>query len=123
MDYNDINNKWKLFLAENTFKEDKLVNPKKKKKKKHKEDGKEIIVSDKQKCMDEGSDCMEERNENYGSFANSGSNTSEGYAENALEEDQLEEMSGMSGGAVAGYAANAFGDVPFKRKKPRKQWG
>lgn len=121
MDYSDINNKWKLFLAENTFKEDKLINSKKKKSKKNKEDGgKEIIVSDKQKCMDEGSDCMEERNENDGSFANSGSNSAGGYAENAVEEEQLEEMSAMSAGAVEGHAGGSKGPWMSKKEFNRK---
>ena len=51
MNYKDINDKWKSFLFENAFKEDKIIDPKKKKKKrkpekKHKEDGKEIITNE-----------------------------------------------------------------------------
>ena len=100
MNYSDINNKWKSFLAENTFKEDKVVSKKKKKKK----DGKEIIVSEKQNCMDEGSGCMEEGDlEEFGTDLQS--------------EEQLEEMSGMSGiggGDVQGFAGPTFG-------KPKKR--
>lgn len=43
MNYKEINDKWKVFLAENTFKEDAIVKPEKKKKRK---DKKEIIVSE-----------------------------------------------------------------------------
>ena len=56
MNYKDINDKWKSFLFENTFKEDIIFSPeqekKKKKKKKEKnaekkrEDGKEIITNE-----------------------------------------------------------------------------
>ena len=77
MNYKEISDKWKVFLAENTFKEDIVIKPEKKKKRN--KDKKEIIVSEKEKCMDEGSGCMEEW-------------------------EELEEQ-GMSGGAVAGYAA------------------
>jgi hypothetical protein len=44
MDYKDINDKWKHFLAENAFKEDKLINGTKKKKRR--KDKKELITSE-----------------------------------------------------------------------------
>jgi len=58
MDYGDINNRWKQFLAENTFKEDK----KKKSLKKNidKKTGKEIIVSEKEEEKLEDSETIEE---------------------------------------------------------------
>lgn len=43
MNYKEINDKWKVFLAENAFKEDIVIKPEKKKRKKKKE----IIVSEK----------------------------------------------------------------------------
>ena len=78
MNYKDINDKWKSFLFENTFKEDVIFSPdqekKKKKRKKEKnaekkkEDGKEIITNE-----------FEE-----------------------FEEERLEEFSGAGG--IAGYS-------------------
>lgn len=43
MEYKDINDKWKAFLAENTFKEDKVIGDKKKKRRK---DKKKLITSE-----------------------------------------------------------------------------
>jgi len=43
MNYKDINDKWKAFLTENTFKEDKIIPSKKKKR--HK-DKKKLITSE-----------------------------------------------------------------------------
>lgn len=43
MNYKDINDKWKVFLTENTFKEDKVIPSKKKKR--HK-DKKKLITSE-----------------------------------------------------------------------------
>ena len=76
MNYKEINDKWKVFLTENAFKEDIIIKPGKDKKKK-KKGKKKIIVSEKDDCMEEGSKCMEEW-------------------------DELEETSGAS--AAAGYA-------------------
>ncbi len=45
MNYKDINDKWKMFLTENAFKEDIVIKPEKDKKKK-KKGKKEIIVSE-----------------------------------------------------------------------------
>lgn len=96
MNYSDINNRWKQFLAENTFKEDALIDKEKKKKhkekKKERKDGKEIIVSEE-----------DEVNE-FEEF-----------------EESLEEMSAMSGmgsggGDVQGYAGNAFAQSKKKSK-------
>ena len=89
MNYKDINDKWKTFLAENTFKEDIVIRPEKKKKRK--KDKKEIIVSEKEKCMDEGSGCMEEWEE----FQNE-------------DEKSLEETSTVSGGSVEGGSGSPF---------------
>jgi len=89
MSYNDINNRWKNFLAENTFKEDALVSKKSKKKNKNK-DKKELITSEEQD-ISEWEEFQEEK-----------------------EEDSLEEMSAMSGGAVQGYAGNAFSNKKVK---------
>ena len=86
MNYKEISDKWKVFLTENAFKEDVIIKPDKKKNKKKKE----IIVSEKEKCMDEGSGCMEELDE----------------FEEFQEEESLEEMSLAS--AVQGPAGNAF---------------
>jgi hypothetical protein len=46
MNFKDINDKWKEFLSENTFKEDIIIKDKDKKKRK-KKNKKEIIVSEK----------------------------------------------------------------------------
>jgi hypothetical protein len=96
MNYKDINDKWKAFLFENTFKEDIVFNPeqekKKKKKKKEKkaekkkEDGKEIITNE--------------------------------FEEYEEENESLEEFSGVGG--IAGYVANAFHSKPKKKVKKRK---
>lgn len=56
MNYKEINDKWKVFLTENAFKEDIVIKPEKDKKKKKKK----IIVSEKDDCMEEGSKCMDE---------------------------------------------------------------
>jgi len=37
MNYKEINDKWKVFLTENTFKEEIIIKPEKKKRKKKKE--------------------------------------------------------------------------------------
>ena len=85
MNYKEISDKWKVFLTENAFKEDKLV----KKPKKKKQGKKELIVSEEDPVQE-----WEEFDE---------------------DKDNLEEMSGMSGGAVAGFAA-PLGSKPVKRK-------
>ena len=112
MNYKEISDKWKVFLAENAFKEDIVIKPEKKKNRK--KDKKEIIVSEKEKCMDEGSGCMEELDE-FEEFQDESvinePSGSEGYNDNALEE-----MSAMSAGAVSGYAGNAF-DTKEKVKR------
>jgi len=111
MNYKDINNKWKQFLNENTFKEDALIDKKKNKKKdKKREDGKEIIVSE---------DDVNEWEEFEETVVNglSGAESDTNDATDSVEEEkQLEEMSAMSGGAVQGYAGNAF--APKKKIKP-----
>lgn len=81
MNYKEISDKWKVFLAENTFKEDVVIKPEKKKRK----DKKEIIVSEKEKCMEEGSGCMDELEE----------------FEEFEEDKTLEEFSGV--GAISGF--------------------
>jgi len=119
MNYKEINDKWKMFLAENAFKEDIVIKPQKKKRKK---DKKEIIVSEKDGCMKEGSKCMDEWEEfNEQEDPQSGSQTGDAHSfdvndEQDQEEESLEEMSAMSGGAVQGYAGNAF--APKKKIKP-----
>lgn len=94
MDYKDINDRWKKFLFENTFKEDKLIDPDKAKKKKKqkpeardKEDGKQIITNE------------------FEDF-----------------EESLEEMSGMSGGSVSFGVGNAFNTKKKKRKKNKYEF-
>lgn len=82
MNYKDINDNWKQFLAENTFKEDIIIKDKnlKKRKKKNK---KQIIVSEK--------DSVEEWEE----FQNE-------------SEKSLEETSTVSGGSVEGGSGSPF---------------
>ena len=112
MDYSDISNKWKQFLAENTFKEDVLINKDKKKKAKKKErkDDKEIIVSEE--------DSVSEWEEFQEAVLNEPSGTDGNNAVNSVEEEEsLEEMSAMSAGAVHGYAGNAF--APKKKLRRR----
>lgn len=113
MNYGDINNRWKQFLAENTFKEDALIDKEKKKKhkekKKERKDGKEIIVSEEDKVSE-----WEEFEE---AVINEPSGSEGNDAINSVEEESLEEMSAMSGGAVQGYAGNAF--APKKKLKRR----
>lgn len=128
MNYKDINDKWKSFLFENTFKEDKLIDPdkaKKKKKrkpeKKHKEDGKEIITNE----FEEFQHQEEEMDEwTLPSSRNEGTQSA-GYNDaDSVEEEQLEEMSAMSGGpgasSVEGYAGGAGGSFMSKKAFKRK---
>ena len=112
MNYSDINNKWKQFLSENTFKEDKLINKDKKKKVKNKnrKDGKEVIVSEE--------DEVNEFEEFEEAVINEPSGADGNNAVNSVEEENLEEMSAMSAGAVHGYAGNAFAP----KKKLRRRW-
>ena len=109
MNFKDINDKWKSFLAENAFKEDKLVKKDKKQKAKNK-DGKkkELIVSEE--------DDVNEWEEFEEAVINEPSDSEGNKAINSVEEENLEEMSAMSGGAVQGYAGNAF--APKKKVKP-----
>lgn len=102
MNYSDINNKWKQFLSENTFKEDIVIKPEKKKKKKKKE----IIVSEKDDVNE-----WEEFEHQDESVINEPSG-SEGY-----DDKSLEEMSSMSGGDVQGAAGGSFISMEdFKNK-------
>lgn len=103
MNYKEINDKWKVFLTENAFKEDIVIKPGKDKKKK-KKDKKEIIVSEKDDVNEWEEFQQDEAVINEPSGA-------EGYNDKSLEE-----MSAMSGGAVQGYAGNAF--APKKKVKP-----
>jgi len=109
MNFKDINDKWKSFLTENAFKEDKLVKKDKKQKAKNK-DGKkkELIVSEE--------DDVNEWEEFEEAVINEPSDSEGNKAINSVEEENLEEMSAMSGGAVQGYAGNAF--APKKKVKP-----
>jgi flagella basal body P-ring formation protein FlgA len=109
MNFKDINDKWKSFLTENAFKEDKLVKKDKKQKAKNK-DGKkkELIVSEE--------DDVNEWEEFEEAVINEPSGSEGNKAINSVEEENLEEMSAMSGGAVQGYAGNAF--APKKKVKP-----
>lgn len=100
MNYKDINNKWKMFLAENTFKEDVLLSKDKKKKKSKKKNKKELIVSEE--------DNVSEWEEFEEAVINEPSGSDGNDAINSVEEEKIEEMSAMSGGAVQGYAGNAF---------------
>lgn len=97
MNYKDINDKWKSFLFENTFKEDKLIDPNKAKKKKkrkpeekHKEDEKEIITNE--------------------------------FEEFGESDDQLEETSTISSGAVEGPAGGEKGPW-ISEKEYENRWG
>lgn len=109
MNFKDINDKWKSFLTENAFKEDKLVKKDKKQKAKNK-DGKkkELIVSEE--------DDVNEWEEFEEAVINEPSGSEGNETINSVEEENLEEMSAMSGGAVQGYAGNAF--APKKKVKP-----
>ena len=113
MNYKEISDKWKVFLAENAFKEDIVIKPQKKKRKK---DKKEIIVSEKDGCMEEGSKCMDEWEEFNEEKQPGDTSEFDVNDEQDQEEESLEEMSAMSGGAVQGYAGNAF--APKKKIKP-----
>jgi hypothetical protein len=107
MNYKDINDKWKMFLTENAFKEDIVIKPEKDKKKK-KKGKKEIIVSEE--------DDVNEWEEFEEAVINEPSGSEGNEATNSVEEEEnLEEMSAMSGGAVQGYAGNAF--APKKKHK------
>jgi len=109
MNFKDINDKWKSFLTENAFKEDKLVKKDKKEKVKDKKGKKkELIVSEE--------DDVNEWEEFEEAVINEPSGSEGNEAINSLEEENLEEMSAMSGGAVQGYAGNAF--APKKKVKP-----
>ena len=109
MNFKDINDKWKSFLTENAFKEDKLVKKDKKEKVKDKKGKKkELIVSEE--------DDVNEWEEFEEAVINEPSVSEGNEAINSVEEENLEEMSAMSGGAVQGYAGNAF--APKKKVKP-----
>lgn len=97
MNYKDINDRWKKFLFENTFKEDMIISPDEGKKKKNKkkvgpppDKAKKIITNE------------------FEEFDESG--------------DQLEEMSGMSGGGVSFGVGNAFNTKKKKRKKNKYEF-
>lgn len=119
MNYKDINDKWKSFLFENTFKEDKLIDTdkaKKKKKrkpeKKNKEDGKEIITNEYEEFENEAV-----INEPSGSETNK--------AVDSVEEEQLEEISTMSGepgvSSAEGHTGGSKG--PWMSKKAfKRKW-
>jgi flagella basal body P-ring formation protein FlgA len=107
MNYKEINDKWKVFLTENTFREEIVIKPGKDKKKR-KKGKKEIIVSEK--------DDVNEWEEFEEAVINEPSGSEGNEATNSVEEESLEEMSAMSGGAVQGYAGNAF--APKKKIKP-----
>lgn len=112
MDYSDINSKWKQFLAENTFKEDILINKDKKKKtkKKDRKDDKEIIVSEE--------DSVSEWEEFQEAVLNEPSGTDGNNAVNSVEEEEsLEEMSAVSGGGISFGVGNAF--APKKKLRRR----
>lgn len=121
MDYSDINNKWKQFLNENTFKEDKIIDPnKKKKKKKAKEDGgKEVITNEWEEFQHQDEEQMDEYVLPDG--GTQGTPKSDyNNAVDSVEEEQLEEMSAMSGGAVQGHAGGAGGSFMSKKAFKRK---
>jgi hypothetical protein len=113
MNFKDINDKWKSFLTENAFKEDKLVKKDKKEKVKDKKGKKkELIVSEE--------DDVNEWEEFEEAVINKPPGSEGDKAINSVEEnEQLEEMSAMSGGAVQGFAGNAFG-TPVRRRKKRR---
>lgn len=112
MNYSDINNKWKQFLSENTFKEDKLINKDKKKKVKNKnrKDGKEVIVSEEDEVNE-----FEEFEESVVNDLSLGPEGSD--AVNSVEEKSLEEMSAVSGGGISFGVGNAF--APKKKIRRR----
>jgi len=114
MNYSDINNKWKQFLAENTFKEDALFNKEKKKKhkekKKERKDGKEIIVSEEDNEVNE----FEEFEE---AVINEPSGSGTNKATDPVEEEKIEETSTVSGGGISFGVGNAF--APKKKKKKK----
>lgn len=115
MNYSDISNRWKQFLAENTFKEDALFDKEKKKKhkekKKERKDGKEIIVSEEDDEVNEFEEFEEAViNEPSGADGNKAVNSVE-------EEESLEEMSAVSGGGISFGVGNAF--APKKKLRRR----
>jgi hypothetical protein len=118
MNYKDINDKWKSFLFENTFKEDKLIDPDKAKKKKKRkpekkaEDGEKEIITNEWEEFEEWT-LPSSRNEGT---------QSAGYndAVDSVEEEQLEEMSAVSAGAIEGHAGGAGGSFMSKKAFKRK---
>jgi hypothetical protein len=122
MNYKDINDKWKSFLLENTFKEEIIIDPnqqKKKKKKKKEKNAEKKKEGDKEIITNE----WEEFDEWALTNNSEQESKSAGYndAVDSVEEnkEELEEMSAMSGGAVEGYA----GASPFMSKKAfKKRW-
>ena len=123
MNYKDINDKWKSFLFENTFKEDIIFSPEQEKKKKKrkkeknsekkKEDGKDIITNEYEE-FDEWT-LPSSRNEGTQS---AGYNDAVSVEEN---KEELEEMSSMSGGDVVGHAGGSTG--PWMSKKAfKRKW-
>jgi len=90
MNYKEINDKWKVFLTENAFKEDIVIKPEKKKRKKKKE----IIFSEK----DDVNEWEEFDEVEMADGPGAGYND----ATDSVEEEKLEEFSGA--GAAAGFS-------------------
>ena len=125
MNYKDINDKWKSFLLENTFKEDMIINPGEEKgeiNKKNKKKSKKKVGPPPKKAKELMTDPSFVVKNEWEEFENeavinepSGSETNKAV-DSVEEEEQLEEMSSMSGGAVQGYAGSFMSKKAFKRK-------
>jgi len=133
MNYKDINDKWKSFLLENTFKEDMIINPDEEKdeinKKNNKKKNKKKVGPPPKKAKELMTDPSFVVKNEWEEFENeavinepSGSETNK--AVDSVEEEQLEEMSAMSGGpgasSVEGYAGGAGGSFMSKKAFKRK---
>lgn len=119
MNYKDINDRWKSFLLENTFKEDMIINPDKEKGKKK---SKKKVGPPPKKAKELMTDPSFVVKNEWEEFENeavinepSGSETNKAV-DSVEEEEQLEEMSSMSSGAVQGYAGSFMSKKAFKRK-------
>ena len=124
MNYKDINDKWKSFLLENTFKEDMIINPDEEKGKGNKKKSKKKVGPPPKKAKELMTDPSFVVKNEYEEFDEDqmadGDGAGYNNAVDAVEENQLEEMSAMSGGAVEGHAGGAGGSFMSKKAFKRK---
>ena len=104
MNYKDINDKWKSFLFENTFKEDMIINPDKGEKKK----SKKKVGPPPKKAKELMTDPSFVVKNEYDEFHES--------------DDQLEETSTISSGAAEGPAGGEKGPW-ISEKEYENRWG